>query len=133
MENTNSKIITFSFMTTAVLAGIVVGVLLDTVAAVATGGLARALSSDLVRQGVPVVLGFALYLALQFNAKVGVWADEVTSEIRRVVWPSRKDTTAMTIMVCIMLIISGIVIGLMDVFSGTVVDWLLHLNFRGIF
>jgi preprotein translocase subunit SecE len=133
MENTNNKIITVSFMITGILIGIVINVLLEALIAVSTGGFGRFVAQDFIRHGVPVAVGFGVFLALEFNKAIFAWADEVVVEIRRVVWPSRKDTTAMTILVCVMVLISGIALGLLDVFSGTLIDWLLHLNFGGLF
>lgn len=132
MENNNSKVISVSFMVAGILAGVVVSVLMETLAAIATGGFGRFVSQDIIRHGLPVVAGLAVFLGLQLNASVKTWADEVVTEIRRVVWPSQKDTTAMTIMVCVMVLISGVVLGLMDVVSGSLVDWLVHQNFGGL-
>lgn len=133
MENTNSKIITMSFVAAGVLIGIVFFVLLESLAAVATGPFGRFVAQDWVRHVVPVGLGIIAVIVLQVNKKVGVWADEVVTELRKIVWPSRRDTFAMTFMVCVMLLISGAVLGLLDVFSGTFIDWLLHHNLLGIF
>ncbi len=133
MESTNNKIITVSFMAAGILLGLVVFVLLESLAAIATGGFGRFAQQDIVRHGLPVVVGLVTFFVLQFNKKVLVWADEVTTELRKIVWPSRKDTVAMTIMVCVMLVISGLVLGLMDVLSASLIDWLLHHNFMGLF
>jgi preprotein translocase subunit SecE len=133
MENTNNKIITVSFMITGILVGIVVAVLWEALIAIATGGFGRFIAQDVVRHGLPVLVGFGVFLALEFNKPVFAWADEVVTEIKRVVWPSRKDTAAMTILVCVMVLISGVALGLLDVFSGSLIDWLLHFNFGGLF
>ena len=128
MESTNNKIVTVSFMIIAVIAGIVVNVFIETMAAMATGGFSRFLADDVVKHGLPVV-----FAVLQFNKTVVTFADEVVTEIRRVVWPSRKDTMSMTTVVCIMLIISGVALGVLDTTSAYVVDWLLHVNFGSMF
>lgn len=133
MDNTNSKIVTVSFMVAGILIGIVVSVLMETLSAVSTGAFGRFVSQDFVRHGLPVVVGLGSFLFFQINKRIVAWADEVVVELRRVVWPSRKDTTAMTIMVCVMLLISGVFFGVLDVVSGSVVDWLLHQNFFGLF
>lgn len=133
MENTNKKVITVSFLLAGILIGIVVSVLMETLGAVTTGAFGRFVSQDAVRHGLPVVIGFATFLILQLNKRVNFWADEVVTELARVVWPSRKDTTAMTVMVCVMLLISGVFFGLLDVVSGTLIDWLLHQNLFGLF
>ncbi len=134
MENavaTNRKVATVAFMAAGVLAGIALKVLLDASAAIATGALGRALATDFVRHGVPVISGFALFLALQLNAGVRTWGDEVVTELRKVVWPSREDTIRMTIVTCIMLILSGAALGLLDVFSGKLIEWLLNNKIFG--
>jgi len=132
MENTNSKIITISFMAAGILLGIVAFVLVESTAAIATGGIGRFFGQELVRHGVPVVLGVITFFVLQFNKRILVWADEVVSELRKIHWPSRRDTGNLTIMVCVMLLISGGVLGLFDVLAGSFIDWLLHHNFMGL-
>ena len=133
MENNNNKIVTVCFMLTGILIGIVVAVLMETLGAVGTGAFGRIVAEPAVRHGLPVVVGLIAFIVLQANKKVVSWADDVVSEIRRIVWPSRRDTMAMTVVVCIMLLISGVALGLLDVLSGSFVDWLLHRNLGGIF
>ena len=131
MENSNNKTITVSFMLSGILIGILVSVILETLAAVTTGAVARFVSQDLVRHGLPVLVGFVTFIVLQSNSRIHSWADEVTTELKRVVWPSRKDTTAMTIVVCVMVLVSGLIFGLLDVASGSIIDWLLSHNLLG--
>lgn len=133
MDNTNNKVITVSLMVGALLLGLTVSVLLDTLAAVSTGAFGRFLGQDLVRHGLPVVVGLVFFFGLQFNKRVTSWANDVVAEIRRIVWPSRKDTFAMTVVVCVMLLISGMVLGLMDLISARAIDSLLNFSFMGIF
>ena len=133
MENNNSKIVTVCFMLTAILIGIVVAVSMETASAIGTGAFGRFVSDPLVRHGLPVVVGLIVFVALQANAKVRSWADDVVGEIRRIVWPSRKDTVSMTVVVCVMLLFSGLALGLLDVVSGKFIDWLLHRNIVGLF
>jgi preprotein translocase subunit SecE len=128
-NNSNNKIVTMSYVATGVLVGIVFFVLLEAAAAIATGSVGRFLSQDLVRHAVPVGAGIITWIILQSNKRVGVWADEVVTELRKIVWPSSRDTVAMTIMVCVMLLISGIVLGVFDIIGATVIDWFLHLKF----
>lgn len=125
MDNTNSKIITLCFAVTAALIGLTVKLLLVAFSS-AFGIVARASSSDLVKHGLPVVLGLAVFAALQFNPRVLAWADEVVLEIKKVVFPSRKDTSAMTMVVIIMVFISSIVIASFDFISGYVLNILMR-------
>jgi preprotein translocase subunit SecE len=125
MEKTNSKIITLSFALAAMLVGLVVSLLIKAFAG-AFAFVARAADADVVRHGLPLLIGFGLFLFCQFNPKVVTWADEVISEVKKVVWPSRKDTTAMTIVVCVMVLISSLIISAFDLVSGYVINTLMR-------
>lgn len=128
----NKKAATVGFMLAGILVGIGVKVLLDSVAAVATGSVGRFFAMDLVRHGLPVVTGLLSFVVLQANGAIREWGDEVVSELRKIVWPSREHTVRMTIFVCIMLMISGAALGLLDVVSGKLIQWLLSKNLFGI-
>lgn len=124
MEKANSKIITVSFAIAGMLLGITVYILIKAFAG-AFGVVARASDTDLVRHGIPVLSAFILFFSLQFNSKVKSWALEVVSEVQKVVWPSRKDTTAMTIACVIMVFVCSIIISVFDVVSGFFINLLM--------
>ncbi|RYZ88916.1 MAG: preprotein translocase subunit SecE [Proteobacteria bacterium] len=124
MEKNNSKIITLCFALAALLLGVVVSLLIKAFAG-AFAFVARAADVDLVRHGLPLVIGFGFFLICQFSPKIVKWADEVVVEVKKVVWPSRKDTTAMTIVVCIMVIAASLIISLFDLVSGYVINKLM--------
>ncbi len=124
MENTNSKVLTLSFAVAGAIGGLTLHLLIKSFSA-AFGIVARLADSDIVRHGLPVVFGLVLFGVLQFNPRVTAWGDEVATEIRKVVWPSRKDTTAMTIVVLIMVVISSIIITGFDLLSGVVLKWIM--------
>lgn len=128
METNNKKILTVSFAAAGALVGLVLGILIGLLSA-ASPKLEPYLSSDLVKHGVPLTLGFVTYLVLQFNPKILAWGEEVIAELRKVVWPSRKDTMAMTTVVCIMVVISGIVLGFFDLVSNYFVQFLVSYRF----
>lgn len=117
MDKTNSKIITMSFAIAGAIVGTTIHLLIKAFAG-AFGVVARFADSDVVRHGLPVVLGLGLFLGLQFNAKVKAWAEEVVIEVRKVVWPSRKDTTVSTVFVVVMVLISSVIITVFDFTSG---------------
>ena len=125
MEQNNQKIMTVAFVVTAFVIGIIVDVLFVALAT-SFGAVASFRSTDLVRHGVPIAFGVATFLALQLNPKVRSWADEVLVELFKVVWPTQKDVTAMTTVVCIMLIIAGVVLGTFDFVSGQVIKLVLN-------
>ncbi len=127
MEQSNKKVLTMSFLAAGALVAFVVKILITIITPITSGAAARVVASDFVIHILPVLVGFVTFLALQFNAKVGVWADEVVTEIKKVVWPSRKDTIAMTIVVCIMVLISSVIISIFDFVSSQIVNYIVAL------
>lgn len=124
MDNTNSKIITLSFAILAAILGFTLSLLIKAFSG-AFGIVARLTDTDMVRHGLPVVFGLVVFALLQFNPRVLKWADEVVVEVRKVVWPSRKDVTAMTIVVVIMVLISSVIISSFDLLSGVLLKWVM--------
>jgi len=125
MDKTNSKVLTLSFAIAGALMGLTTHLLLKSLSG-AFGIVARFSDSDLVRHGLPVSIGVLVFAVLQFNPRILTWADEVVVEIRRVVWPSRKDTTAMTIVVVVMVLISSVIVTGFDLASGSVLKLLMN-------
>ena len=124
MENSNSKIVTLSFLSIAALVGFTVSTLLNVLSG-AFGVVAKAMGSDIFRHGLPVLITFSLFIYLQFNKKILAWSDEVIVEAKKIVWPPIKDTRGMTIVVVIMVFISSIIVSVFDMFSGFVLNYLM--------
>jgi preprotein translocase subunit SecE len=121
VENDNKKILTMSFLTAAIVVFFVVGLLLDTFSGT-WGWFARYFGSEVVRNGLQVGLAVLTFFSLQLNKKVLVLSDEVVMELKKIVWPSRKDTIAMTIVVLVMVLVSGAVFAFFDAFSAYVIN-----------
>lgn len=127
MESDNTKkIMTMSFVGLAAVAWITASVLLETASAT-FGAVARLSDQDIFRHGIPFAIAIITFLSLQLNAKVRVYSEEIITEVKKVVWPSRPETMAMTIVVCIMLIISGVLLGVFDLFSSYIVKYLINI------
>lgn len=124
MDNTNSKIVTLSFLSFSIIIGFTVSTLLRVFSG-AFGVIAKAMEYDLVKHGLPVAIAFGLFIYLQFNKNVLAWADEVIAEIKKIVWPTTKDTRGMTIVVVIMVLISSVIVSVFDMFSGFVLNQLM--------
>jgi len=124
MDKTNSKILTVSFAATAAILGFTLSLLIKSFAG-AFGVVARLVDTDLVRHGVPVLVGLTIFLVLQFNKRVLAWGDEVVVEVRKVVWPSQKDMTAMTMVVVVMVLISSAIVTGFDAVSGYLINHLM--------
>ncbi|MCC6278801.1 MAG: preprotein translocase subunit SecE [Oligoflexia bacterium] len=124
MTEDNKKIVTISFVLGAVLVGYVSRLLLQ-VGAQSVSVLARWESNDYVSNFFPVLVGLAVFLALQLNSKAQEFGDSVVSELKKVTWPSKNDTGVMTIVVVITLIISGVLMGMYDAVAAYLVRLLL--------
>lgn len=125
MDRSNAKIITVCLAASSALVGLTIALLLRSFAG-AFGVVARLVDSNAIRHGVPVVVGLVMFFVLQFNPRVVTWAEEVVVEIKKVVWPSRKDTTAMTIVTLIMVLISSLIVTGFDFVSGFVMKSLIQ-------
>ncbi len=117
MDKTNSKIITVSFALFAMLVGLSASMLLKAFSG-AFPIVARVSDADVIRHGLPVLMGFVVFLVLQFNPRVLGWGDEVISEIKKITWASKKDTYGMTVAVIVMVLISGVIVSLFDYLSA---------------
>lgn len=124
MDNTNSKILTFSFATFSLIIGFTMHLLLKAFSG-AFGFMAQMYDKDLVKHGLPVATGIILFAVLQFNKQILAWGDEVVTEVRKVVFPSRKDTVGMTIVVLIFVLISSIIVTLFDFGSAWFINTMI--------
>jgi preprotein translocase SecE subunit len=107
------KIMTMCFMAAGLLTWLTVGVLFRALAG-AFGIVQQLYGQDIYSHGIPLVCGVAVFAVLTFNPKIVVWAEDVILEVSKVVWPSQKDTMGMTIVVIMMVLISGVALFLFD-------------------
>ena len=127
MEKTHNKIIAVSFIIAAVFAGYIASVLI-TVLSNTWGAFARVANSTAVAHGVPVTIGAGLFFYLILNPNVRAWATDVVLEISKVVWPSVKDTRALTIVVCIIIVLISFILSVFDFFSSQIVEFILKME-----
>ena len=124
IKEENVKIVTLSFIAAGFLTAFVVRILFEFVA-IYSGIVAMVYGQEWFRHGIPVLLGFLVFLFLQLRKSTRIWAHEVVVEVRKVVWPSRQATLGMTVLVCIILMISGFVLGVFDLASSAVVNFII--------
>ena len=127
MEKTVNKIMMVSFVCCAFMLGYTVQVL-NTLLSSSWGTYARLTDSEFITYGAPVIVGVVFFFYLSLSKKVRTWAQEVIVEVSKVVWPSQKDTTAMTIFVCIFMLLSGVLLGLFDFFSSKVIRFIIEMG-----
>lgn len=127
-QNIN-KTVTFSFAAAAILVWWVSGVLFQTLAAgvpyLARVRAYKVAGIELYEVGLPLIIAMCVFFYLQLSESKRVWAGEVVVEASKVVWPSQRDVQVSTIVVSIMLILSGVILFGMDALSSSIVDFIL--------
>jgi preprotein translocase subunit SecE len=124
-EKSNESYISTSFAFTGILVYFITSVVLEVLAGT-FGTVARIRSNEIVQHGLPVAFGLATFLFLFMNKKTHAWADECIGEVRKVVWPSRKDTVSMTIVCCVMVLLSGLGFGVFDFVSSQLIKMFVN-------
>ncbi len=125
MDKINQKILTASFMIFSILVAVSFSMVFKTFAG-SFGVIAKLHELEVLKHGLPVFIGLLLFIYMQFNAGVMKWGSEVVSELRKVVWPSQKDTTGMTIVVVVMVIISSLIITTFDFIFGYIINYFIR-------
>ncbi|MBL7715518.1 MAG: preprotein translocase subunit SecE [Bdellovibrionales bacterium] len=69
---------------------------------------------DLIIRVGSIGLAAVLFFALFKNRQANGFMNEVVDELAKVTWPTQKETTSATVIVIIMVLISGVVLGLLD-------------------
>lgn len=113
MNEDNKKFVTVAFVLGSIIVAFTCNLLLELLAA-NFSAITRLESNAELANGIPVAVGIILFVFLQFNKTTSNYMDGVIGELRKVVWPSRRDTGLMTVVVTITLIFSGIIVGIYD-------------------
>jgi len=124
METEHQKWVNLSFLAVAILFGYII---------FSTSGKivgaydleARVRNVDLILRGISAVAGGILFLVLYKNEQANQFMNEVIVELSRVTWPTQKDTRSATIVVIIMVLISGVVLGFLDYCWVQLLKWIL--------
>ncbi len=82
-------------------------------------------SIDLVVRLVSLGLTVLIFAVLNWNETANQFMHEAVAELSRVTWPTNKETTSATFVVLIMVLITGLVLGLLDKFWTLVIQWIL--------
>lgn len=78
--------------------------------------------NDLMVFGVAGAVGFIGAIVAYRNPVVNTLATETLGELGKVTWPTRKETTAATIVVIVVSVIAAIVLGVYDAFWSWLTD-----------
>lgn len=119
-DKNNESIVNTAFAACGILVYFIAAVVLEVLAGT-FGAVARVRNIAAVQHGLPVGAGIICFLILFMNKRIHTWADECVTEVRKVVWPSRKDTVAMTMVVCVMVLMAGLGFGVWDFFAAKLI------------
>lgn len=120
----NVKIVSVCFIALSFLSAWTTRAIFETLSA-SFGFFAGFYSMDAFRHGVPIISGVLVFLWLQLGKKRQKLADEIVTEVKKVVWPGKKELYSMTLLVCVILIFSGLVLGAFDFIAGSSVRFLM--------
>jgi len=124
MQSQYQKWVNLSYLAFAILLGYIVFSMAGKIVG-AYDLEARVRNIELVLRGVSVLAGAILFVALYRNDQANQFMNEVMAELSRVAWPTQRDTTSATFIVIIMVVISGMVLGLLDYFWIQLLKWVL--------
>jgi len=82
--------------------------------------------NDLVINGVAVLVAATAAVVAYKNERVFAAAAEVTRELEKVTWPTRKETSAATIVVIVTVAIAALVLTAFDYVWSLIANWILH-------
>jgi preprotein translocase subunit SecE len=82
--------------------------------------------NELVVNGIALVIAASAALIAYRNERVFAAATEVTRELEKVTWPSRKETSAATIVVIVTVAIAALVLSGFDFIWMKLSSWILH-------
>ncbi len=124
-KQTVKKVTTLSFLAAAILTYMSVNTIFKSLAG-AFGVVASLRSNPTAEHGLPVVCAALVFAILQFNPRILAWAEEVITEVSKVVWPSRRDTYLMTVVVCVFVGIASGLLLVIDFISHKLVSLIIH-------
>lgn len=85
----------------------------------------RVRNMELILRLVSIVFGTALFVSLYRHEIVNRFMGEVMLELSRVTWPTQKETSHATFIVIIMVMISGMILGVLDYIWTALLQWIL--------
>ena len=77
--------------------------------------------AEVLVKALPVVLGVGIFVWVYRSQSRMSYLDDVVGEIRKITWPTRKDTVASTIVVVIAILIIASILGVYDALCNWVI------------
>ena len=82
--------------------------------------------NDLVINGIAILLAGTAALVAYRNERVYTGVVDVTRELEKVTWPTRKETSAATIVVIVTVLISAAILSSFDALWSFFTNWFLR-------
>jgi preprotein translocase SecE subunit len=70
--------------------------------------------NDYILQGLALALALGIGITAYRNERIYGLANEVATELKKVTWPTRKETQAATLVVIVTVVIAALILGLFD-------------------
>ena len=83
--------------------------------------------SELWAQGAGVIVGIAIVVWMWSRERYFQFVADVATEVSQIIWPTRAETRAATVVVIVITLICSGILWLMDAFWSAVTDWLYAL------
>jgi preprotein translocase subunit SecE len=83
--------------------------------------------SELWSQAGGVVVGLAVMVWVWSRERYFQFVAEVATEVSQIIWPTKAETRAATVVVVVITLICSCILALMDAFWSRVTDWLYAL------
>jgi preprotein translocase subunit SecE len=81
--------------------------------------------NDLLVNGIALLLAGTAAVVAYRNEQVFASVVEVTRELEKVTWPTRKETSAATVVVIVTVLISALILSSFDVLWSKLTSWFL--------
>ena len=127
METQYKKWVSLSYLGLAVLVSYVVSVMSAKIVGVYDLET-RIRNIDWIMRILSLASGGIVFFVLYLNDKVNEFMNEVMVELSRVAWPAQKETSSATLVVIIMVIITGLLLGFLDYLWTLLVNGLLKIT-----
>lgn len=78
--------------------------------------------NEFLVNGIAAALALTIGITMYRNDRVYVLANEVANEIKKVTWPTKKETQAATLVVIVTVLIATIILSAFDAIWSTLTD-----------
>jgi preprotein translocase subunit SecE len=78
--------------------------------------------NEFVLDAIAGVLALGIGIAMYKNERVYALANDVTTELKKVTWPTRKETQLATVVVIVTVLIASILLGVFDMLWSWLTD-----------